>query len=254
MGTGARFTALFLALGFLGVASLLTLPVERLVSEPPPVPAWILRALSLVQPLFLTIAAVLVGCWLAPRVGLDAPMIRLVSQGRSPFPALARQAVPATITALAVGVLLAGYGVVFDSFVASLNGEALAHIQAATASLLTRVLYGGVTEEIIARWGVVTLVTWGVWRLSGSSPTPAPMAFWAGVIVAALVFSLGHLPILYAVVSHPPVWFLALVIAANMAAGLAFGLLFWRAGIEAAMLAHALAQITAFVLTALIRL
>jgi hypothetical protein len=52
-----RFTLLLITLGLIGVASLLVLPVETLGPEAPPLPTGLIRALSLIQPLLLTIGA-----------------------------------------------------------------------------------------------------------------------------------------------------------------------------------------------------
>jgi hypothetical protein len=51
--------------------------------------------------------------------------------------------------------------------------------------------------------------------------------------------------ILYAAVGSPPAWLLASTISANFLAGLAFGFLYQRDGLEAAMLGHALSHIVA---------
>ncbi|WP_225852851.1 hypothetical protein, partial [Haemophilus parainfluenzae] len=37
---------------------------------------------------------------------------------------------------------------------------------------ISRFLYGGITEEILLRWGLMTLLVWGLWRLFGNPPSP----------------------------------------------------------------------------------
>jgi hypothetical protein len=56
---------------------------------------------------------------------------------------------------------------------------------------------------------------------------------------------LAHLPFLYGVISDPPVWLPLAALAVNGVAGVVFGWLFWRLGLEAAMMAHVLAHVTA---------
>lgn len=73
--------------------------------------------------------------------------------------------------------------------------------------------------------------------------------YWIGILAAALTFAASHLPLLYALTGSPPHWLLALVLAGNGIAGVAFGWLYWRAGLEAAIMAHALAHVVATLLT-----
>jgi len=235
-------------LGLVGVASLALLPVERLAPGPLPLPVIALRLLTLVNPALLVVAAAWMGAVLAPRIGLDAPAVRLALAGRLPGPVLRRQARVAAWTGLGAGLLLAGYATATDPYFASLSAEAASRIQALTPPLATRLLYGGITEEILARWGVLTLGSWLAWRLLGRPERPADGVYWTGIMTAAMVFALAHLPFLYGIAGDPPLWLILAALATNALAGTAFGWLFWRMGLEAAMMAHALAHVTAILI------
>jgi hypothetical protein len=232
-------------LGLVGVASLVLLPVERLLPEPLPAPVGALRLLSLINPTLLVLLAAWIGTLLAPRVGLDAPALRSALAGVSPVPVLRRQARLAVWAGLGTGLLLAGYAIATGPLLQSLGTEAASRLQALTPPLTTRLLYGGVTEEILARWGVMTLAAWTAWRILGRPARPPVGVYWFGILVAALVFALAHLPFLYGVISDPPVWLPLAALAVNGVAGVVFGWLFWRLGLEAAMMAHVLAHVTA---------
>lgn len=57
--------------------------------------------------------------------------------------------------------------------------------------LWARLLYGGIVEEVLFRWGVVTLLVWlGAKLFDG--PTPALM--WTVLLASGVLFGLGHLP------------------------------------------------------------
>lgn len=57
-------------------------------------------------------------------------------------------------------------------------------------------LYGGVTEEILVRWGLMTLLVWALWRfLQGGAGEPADAIVWVGIALSAFVFRLAHLPV-----------------------------------------------------------
>jgi hypothetical protein len=126
---------------------------------------------------------------------------------------------------------------------ASMSGSALADALATLhIPLVTRVLYGGIVEEVPTRWGFVSLFAWLVWRARGC-PSPVGRVTYVGAIVAAaLLFAIGHLPVLFAMAASPPLWLVATVVAGNAVPGVAFGWLFWRRGLESAMLAHATAH------------
>lgn len=94
-------------------------------------------------------------------------------------------------------------------------------------------LYGGITEELISRLGLFSIVAWALTKL-GVQRTGA---CWAANVTAALLFGAGHLP---ATASHLPLTPLVVsrALLLNGIAALFFGHLYWTRGLEAAMLAH----------------
>ena len=238
-----RIAAAVSGLGLVGVAALAAVPVETLAPEPLDLSPLAVRALALVQPLLLVVASAFIGAWLAPQVRLDAPAIRRALSGSSPLPVLRRQVMGALCIAPAVALLLLGYG----ALVASAGEEAGGRLESFTMPLATRVLYGGLTEEILARWGAMTVAVWLAWRLAGRPRHLGGWAYWLGIVAAAAIFGLGHLPVLFAILQAPPAWLVASVVATNTVSGIAFGWLYWRGGLEAAIAAHALAHVLAFV-------
>lgn len=114
--------------------------------------------------------------------------------------------------------------------------------------LLTRILYGGITEEILIRFGLMSVLAWGGWKLFGAfnikgQDFPVIIA----IVGSALVFGAGHLPALVAfggeltgsVVGYTLFW--------NGLFGIVAGVLYWKVNIEAAMLAHVIAHLGAYV-------
>ena len=109
--------------------------------------------------------------------------------------------------------------------------------------LLVKLLYGGITEELLMRWGVMTLLLWLLWRL-GQRGRGAPA--WGLVVVAvvlsALLFALGHLPAAQSLAGVLTPEVVVFVLVGNTAFGLVAGWLYARHGLEAAMVAHVLAH------------
>ena len=71
-------------------------------------------------------------------------------------------------------------------------------------------------------------------------------------VPGALLFAAGHLPMLFFLLPEPPGVLILMVLAGNALPGLLFGWLFWRRGLEAAMIAHALAHLFGTIATAVL--
>lgn len=228
-----------LAIGLMSCLSLLLVPLERLQPAAMDLGAIEFRLIALINPLVLVAIGSALGCFATHRVGLDAPLLRaLVDRGGEFRTIFIWQAKPALAVGIGVAIILVGYAKLTEGFFAAQPGPDL------PMPLITRVLYGGIVEEIVARWGLMSLFAWAAIRLAGIRPATG---FWLAAALAALLFAAGHLPLLYALAPSPPAGIVAAVLIGNFIPGLLFGLLFWKRGLEAAMLAHALAHILAFV-------
>ena len=105
------------------------------------------------------------------------------------------------------------------------------------------VLYSGVTEELVYRLVLATLVAWLAYlALSRVATNPKAAAQWLGIVVAATLFGLAHVGNLPNV--QEPVLRAVLV---NGVAGLAFGWLFFSRGLEVAILSHMLAILILYI-------
>src|SRR5690606_6758586 len=113
--------------------------------------------------------------------------------------------------------------------------------------MATRVLYGGVAEEIMLRWGLLSLLALAALKVGLARPG----ALWVGNLAAPLGFPLGHFPALFALMPEPSGGLLAAVLLANTGAGLVFGWLYMYRGLEAAIIAHALTHLIAVPLASL---
>ncbi len=238
--TRSLFLPLWLA-GLLGIVALAWLVVPalagRLPAEAPPV--WVIQLASAAQSAVLLALAVWAGARLAPGLGLAAPVFAARCAGEPMWPVLRRQ-LPAALAGGIAGALIL---MAFAAFApAALRQEA-------PMPLAARVLYGGITEELLLRWGLMTFALWALWgawrRLRRITAMPAPAAIWLAIAVSALAFALGHLPAAWALAGPLPAETVAWILGANAVFGLIAGYLFWRRGLEAAMMAHGLAHLIA---------
>ena len=109
---------------------------------------------------------------------------------------------------------------------------------------MASVLYGGVIEEILLRLFMMSLIAWLAWKLffRGEAKPPVSVII-AANIVAALLFAAGHLPSTVQLFGEITPMILLRCFLLNGAAGLAFGYLYRRYGIQYSMMAHAGAHI-----------
>jgi membrane protease YdiL (CAAX protease family) len=88
------------------------------------------------------------------------------------------------------------------------------------------------------RLGLFTVFAWLFAKLSRAADLrPSTKALWGANFVVAILFGLGHLPATAYVMTLTPLVVLRAV-ALNGIAGLTFGYLYWKRGLESAMLAH----------------
>lgn len=217
---------------------------EMLGREAPPVPLplWMLLLLSIAQSAALLALAVWTGTALAPAVGLHAPAFEaIVTRSR-----IGHVLKPQLVAGLIGGTFGAILIVVF-SFLAP--SELTAVQKRFDAPLIARVLYGGFTEEILLRWGFMTLLVWVAWRFfQRRAGSPKAIFVWIAIIVSALAFGAGHLPAAALLIGGLSPVVVALVVGANALFGILAGYLFWRYGLEAAMIAHAFAHVLNYVI------
>lgn len=226
------------ARGLLGVAGL---GVTLLLSPaaPPGVPELLptaLVVLSLVQPTVLVFVAAVVGAALAPSLGLRSRVAARAAgdQIDGSLAADARIAVP---TGLAVGLVLVQLDFLYWTTVGGPTGDPVT-LADVIASLPLRFLYGGLAEEVLLRWGLMTLFVWAGWRLTGRPETPSAGVGWGAIALAALLFGVGHLPAAATLGPLRPL-FVVRTVGLNLVAGLLYGWLYLRESPEAAILGHA---------------
>lgn len=201
-----------------------------------PAPMWVLNLASALQSALLLALAAFAGARLAPIVGLRTPVLSALAESRSIGNALQPQLVPAMIGGLAGGLIL----YLFAQFAP----DGLARIQEqASIPLVARLLYGGVTEEILIRWGLMTTLAWLAWRFLQRSGTPSAAVIWFAIPVSALIFGIAHLPAASALVAQMTAAITLYIVAANAAFGIVAGFLYWRYGLESAIGAHMLAHL-----------
>ncbi|MGB5940491.1 MAG: CPBP family glutamic-type intramembrane protease [Rhodanobacter sp.] len=194
-------------------------------------------ALPLPLPVIVLAAAAQTGmlCWLlgwfglylgAP-YGLDAPWLRAWVYRRPRDPARRPHWWLATLLGVLAALLVAGL---------SAFGPEHAHdtIQAWRGALAS--LYGGIVEEVLCRLLLVSALVWLLARCNRRMAQPWMFAL--AIVLAALLFGASHLPAAQAAGLLGTPLLIARIVLLNAVAAVVFGGLFWKYGLEHAMLAH----------------
>jgi membrane protease YdiL (CAAX protease family) len=249
---GFRWSVLVLLLvcAVFGVAAsfpfVFSLYADKLTNAPLPLP--IVAVLGLIQNSIILAVFIGVGLLLTAKLGL--PGVPLIEDYRSRksignrFRAIIK---PAAMTGLAVGVAV----VLLSWILLRKELPQLPFGKAATISIWKRFLicfYGGLTEEITMRIFLFSLLAWLLSKVLRSGTTkPGRQVFWAANIILAVLFALGHLP---SVIPLMPISFNIVVAALllNGLASIAFTSVYLRRGLEAAMLAHFVADFLIWVI------
>ena len=244
--------AILLGAGLLGVLAvmpfLIALRGDLLAQAPFPLP--LLLIAQFLQSAVLLSIAVGVGLRLARKTGLGAPIIEAALIGEDVgerVRSMLRVAVPAGI-AVGIAVLLPLL-FIFAPRLPQLPFLAEGHIALWKRALA--LLYGGITEELLTRLFLFTLLVWllgKVWRRRRRPDgLAATGALWGANIFIAIIFGLGHLPAASMTMQITPLVVVA-ALSLNGIASVTFGYLYWKHGLEAAMVAHFSADVVLHVI------
>lgn len=236
-----RGVAAMFVLGLPGVAAVGLFAAARLHNPPSlaGLPSGALAVFAALQPLLVLLVAVALGVALAPLVGLRSHALAWALDRNPVWRPLASE-LPLAVAVGAVGAFAtAALDAAFSPYVSAfLDSSGGPTARAVLASVPVRLLYGGVTEELLLRFGFMTLVAWVAWRLVEGEGTPSDVLMWGAVVISAVLFGVGHLPAAATLAPLTPA-VVARTVLLNAALGVGFGWLYWRRSLEAAMVAHA---------------
>ncbi|WP_080874017.1 CPBP family intramembrane glutamic endopeptidase [Oceanobacillus timonensis] len=102
--------------------------------------------------------------------------------------------------------------------------------------ILSRVFYGGVIEEVMFRWGLLSLFIWLFQLMSIGDCLSTLFA----ISISCILFAFVHLPSIKLVVSQPKPLLYVYTIVANIWVGIFAGVAFIQGGLLAAIIVHML--------------
>ena len=258
------FAILWLA-GMAGVLSILLIDLSAILANLPatagskmPFHPLVIKLLSVVQTGALLSVAIFIGVQLTPSLGLSAPAAEALATRNSSaangdgfIAALKPQVVPGLIAGFIGGVAILSTWLLFRPMLPPLFVLRAENLNS-SMPVLTRLLYGGIAEELLLRWGLLTLLAWAGWRIfQRGRGTPRLVYFVSANLISSVVFGIAHLPLVIALGVDFTLPIVIFIVLANSLFGLIAGYLYWKKGLESAIIAH---MSTHVVLIAAIRL
>jgi membrane protease YdiL (CAAX protease family) len=195
---------------------------------------------QLIQTLIEFSIAIFIGLYLAKRVGFNLPILEGWLEGKEIGSYLK------SILGISIGLgVLSSILIILLSF---LFTPVSSIFQSASISVpiwkdFLACFYGGVGEEILLRLFLMTLIVWIIFKIKKTTDgKPTIIGIWLAIITSAIIFGLGHLPITGTIISITPIIVVRAVLL-NGIAGIIFGWLYWKKGLESAMISHFSADI-----------
>ncbi|WP_282040966.1 CPBP family intramembrane glutamic endopeptidase [Winogradskyella flava] len=242
-----RLSLFLFLLGMLGVLSLLTMDISNSIPDNKlhafeNTPEIIIKLSLLVVPAIVLVFGLLIGIFTYDKSQLKLPLIEGL---------LFRKKIETKISehlifGITFGIILAGIVILVSFLFEPFMEDFIEKSKEYNVPLQMRLLYGGITEEIMVRFGVMSLVVFILMKITKKESSTV---YILGILISAFLFALAHFPSLYAIESEPSAALLAFVIIGNMIAGIFFGWLYWKKSLTASMIAHMFFHITVVCLT-----
>jgi membrane protease YdiL (CAAX protease family) len=206
-----------------------------------------LAALSVLQTAVLLGVAVSVGLWAARKTGLSAPVSEALLRRQPIGPVVKGFALSSLLVGTAAGLVVVLLDLLaFQPLMAGAELPKLAEPAWWKGALAS--LYGGITEELLCRLFLLSALALLLAWPSRTRDRLRAWTFWTANLLAALLFGLGHLPATAGLMPLTPLVVTRALIL-NGLFGLPMGWLFWKRGLESAMLAHGVGDIVLHVVT-----
>ena len=136
----------------------------------------------------------LVGITLHKEINLNLPLIEKILSLKNTIPIQADIIKYSLAFGILTGFSLSCLGHIFNLFF-SVEFDKLS--KSIVLSVPARLLYGGITEEIMLRFGLMTFI---VWLMSKIFKTTNSFIYWIGILFTAAIFALGQYT--YCISSH----------------------------------------------------
>ena len=239
---------LFLVLLILSIFGVITiipysLTLQGGLPQNLPVPLFVLLTAQILQNVVIFAAAILAGLFFAKKVGLNIPIMEGWLEGRD-FKGYFKSILGISLgLGILAGILIVGLDYIFVLAGITVNIASATQITPPAWQGFLASFYGGINEEIALRLFLMTLLVWIFFKIKKTADgKPTKIGMWLAIFLAAIIFGAGHLPAVASITTLTPI-LIARIIILNAIGGVIFGWLYWKKGLESAMVAHFSADI-----------
>ena len=244
----------FILFGACVIGSMLVLPYSlALTSAELEHPIWMIISSAAANGIIMFAVVTFLGLLLSKKIGQENGGLRLpILEGILNKENKAKEFKALLLPSIILGVLAGGLIIVlsipFNNAIPEFKSmEVIPPWKGFLASF-----YGGIAEEVLLRLFFMSLLVWIGFKIKKTADgSPTAVGVLIAIVLASIVFGIGHLP-------ATPAELNAIVIARalvlNGIAGIAFGWLYWKKGLESAMIAHFSTDIVLHVITPLVML
>jgi membrane protease YdiL (CAAX protease family) len=190
---------------------------------------------SVIQNIVQFSITIFIGLYLATKIGFGFPILENWLKGESVGSRL-KSILPISIELGIVGsALVIVFSLLYVPFPDLLRQSG---ISVPLWQSFLAIFYGGIGEEILFRLFVMTLLVWVTFKIKKTSiGTPTPIGVWLAIVISAVLFGLGHLPVASSYVTINAMTVTEAIVN-NGIIGIVCGWLYWKKGLESAMIAH----------------
>ncbi|GGI88539.1 CPBP family glutamic-type intramembrane protease [Legionella impletisoli] len=187
------------------------------------------------QTLLMVFIMSLAGSLLSKSSPLDAPILSPLLKGDTIVFNIQDSLLPVFgITIVGLIIFLGLYYGVFTRFIAKPEQHIMRSLRR-VLGLDGCMLYSGVSDEIIARWGLMNVTAFFGFLFTGHY---SDAIIWTAIIVSGVLFALGQLPTYLAAGCKASRTFLYALVLLNVWQSIVFGFIFWHYGLLMAIMAH----------------
>lgn len=225
-------------LGFLWILSILAvdfhlekiIPAEKLAWFE----KWQISLLLMINPTILLIIATTVWVVLYDKIKLKLPIFEKIL-GKNEIKISWKNSIFIGILAgIFAGLFIRFFGILMASHLPDAlftNNE---------MPIISRIFYWWIFEEILIRFGLMTLLAWIFYKIFKKKNI---WIFGSAIIISSIIFGVGHLPVMKLLVWDLTTIIIFYTIFGNFIPGLIFGFLYYKNGLESAMITHIVTHI-----------
>lgn len=239
-----KLVLLLTLLNIIGILTIIPYEYALMSKESPPgnLPNYLIIVINSITQVIYMFLMILIGLRLQKRTGLNTSILNGLVYPEYKVH-ISKKGLINSIGVALMGSLIV---VLLDVFIFSpLIGDPIKQLPSPNwwQGLLASI-YGGITEEILLRLFGMTLIVWLLARITKKKGDSIPNSFyWIAILFTSLLFGIGHLPATAQVFDGLSGMIVIRTLVLNGILGLWFGYVYWKRGLEYAIIAHMSADI-----------